>query len=188
MFPVRSREVSARIWRWKRSSGQFASVLARLRGASAVYGQPCCYGGRVGPMTATPSPRSLCSFSHSWARCVLSCVTRATSKLLLHGTHFIRLEVERTGRGSPAHPCSPSLAFYHHPFPTACPTDFQLYHQTWRQPLRDCLTSCHTWEGQSPVMNSTYRWDRYMDRQADRQIDGLYTPSGSASLNEPSYT
>lgn len=126
-------------------------------------------------------PRSSCSFSHSWATHVFHCMTEATSELPLQVIHFIRLEGVRTGRGSS--PCvgsgSSSLTFYppslpHHlPFelPALTPDEKTTFQRPFKQlPLLE--------QGQGPVMNSTWR--------SDRQMGGLYTPSGSASLNESS--
>ena len=157
-------ELSLQDWRWTR-----LGVELSLSGGSGWADDYYTF------------PRSSCSFSHSWATRVFCCMTDATSELPLQVTHFVRLEEVRTGRSSS--PCmgsgSSSLTFYppslpHHlPFalPALRPDKKTTFQRPFNQmPLLE--------QGQGPVMNSTQR--------LDRQMGGLYTPSGSASLNESS--
>lgn len=85
-----------------------------------------CLGAAVELTTAIPSPDPPAA-SHTPGPHVFSCMTKATSKLPLQVTHFVRLEGVRTGRGSC--PCessgSSSLTFYPpslpHRLPFRCP-------------------------------------------------------------------
>ena len=128
-------------------------------GTFAVCGRRCGYGAAVGPATAIPSLGSSCSFSHSWARCVFSCVTKAASELPLQVIHFLRLEAVRTGRGSsasswaPAHPCSPSPHFLSI-FPSPRISSSTTRHE---DNLPETVPAAILEQGQSPVMNPTYR-------------------------------